>query len=282
VSEWGHDFRPAYRAIGEARAVLGEVATLAVTATATERVAADVIASLRLRSPFVWRGTFLRPNLLLAARAKDRLSPARATVLAAVRAHAGASGVVYCLSRRDAGSLATYVRAHGGTAAPYHAGMPQGAREDVQTAFREGALRTVVATVAFGMGIDKSDVRYVIHADLPASVESYAQEIGRAGRDGLDADCLLLYSWTDVRRRMAMHGEMSAERRADARRRLFEVYELASGDSCRHRALCAYFTEEVPRCATSCDACGGRAAADMAGERPRTESDPLVEWEDPP
>jgi ATP-dependent DNA helicase RecQ len=230
----------------------------------------------------VWRGTFLRPNLLLAARAKDRLSPARATVLAAVRAHAGASGVVYCLSRRDAGSLATYVRAHGGTAAPYHAGMPQGAREDVQTAFREGALRTVVATVAFGMGIDKSDVRYVIHADLPASVESYAQEIGRAGRDGLDADCLLLYSWTDVRRRMAMHGEMSAERRADARRRLFEVYELASGDSCRHRALCAYFTEEVPRCATSCDACGGRAAADMAGERPRTESDPLVEWEDPP
>jgi ATP-dependent DNA helicase RecQ len=282
VSEWGHDFRPAYRAIGEARAVLGGVAVLAVTATATERVAKDISASLRLVGPLVWRGTFLRPNLLLAARAKDRLSPTRATVLAAVRAHAGASGVVYCLSRRDAGALATYIRAHGGTAAPYHAGMPQGAREEVQAAFREGALRTVVATVAFGMGIDKSDVRYVVHADLPASVESYAQEIGRAGRDGRDADCLLLFSWIDVRRRMAMHTDLTEERRADARRRLFEVYELASGSSCRHRALCAYFAENVPRCASSCDACGGRGAADMVGERALGQTEPLVEWVDPP
>jgi ATP-dependent DNA helicase RecQ len=152
----------------------------------------------------------------------------------------------------------------------------------VQAAFREGALRTVVATVAFGMGIDKSDVRYVVHADLPASVESYAQEIGRAGRDGRDADCLLLFSWIDVRRRMAMHTDLTEERRADARRRLFEVYELASGSSCRHRALCAYFAENVPRCASSCDACGGRGAADMVGERALGQTEPLVEWVDPP
>jgi ATP-dependent DNA helicase RecQ len=281
VSEWGHDFRPTYREIGEARAALGGVALLAVTATATPRVAADVAASLRLRDPFVFRGAFMRANLLLAAREKDRLTPARATVLAAVRAHAGETGVVYCLSRRDAGALATYIRAHGGTAAPYHAGMPQAAREEVQAAFRDGSLATVVATVAFGMGIDKSDVRYVVHADLPASVEGYAQEIGRAGRDGRDADCLLLYSWADVRRRMDMQSALSADRRHDARRRLFDIYALASGSVCRHRALCAHFGEEVSRCSSSCDVCGGRGAADMTGGRLPAARGPLLEWEDP-
>jgi len=278
ISEWGHDFRPAYRAIGHARALLGDVPVLAVTATATSRVAADIVRSLGLRDPYVWRGSFLRLNLCLASRGKDRLTDARRAVLRAVETHAGASGIVYCLSRRDAGALATYLRAHGRTAAPYHAGMDPGVREQVQAAFSTGEVATVVATVAFGMGIDKADVRYVVHADLPGSIEAYSQEIGRAGRDGKPSDCLLLFSWSDVRRRLAMMAELPQERRSVVRERLLDVYRFARGQTCRHRSLCAHFGEEVDPCRGACDVCGGRSAAEMlsGGEA----SSRLVEWAD--
>lgn len=280
ISEWGHDFRPAYRAIGRTRGLLGDVPVLAVTATATSRVADDIVGSLGLRAPYVWRGSFFRPNLCLAARSKDRLMDARRAVRQAVEAHEGASGIVYCLSRRDAGALATYLRAHGRTAAPYHAGMEPRAREQVQAAFSTGDVATVVATVAFGMGIDKADVRYVVHADLPGSIEAYAQEIGRAGRDGRASDCLLLFSWSDMRRRLAMTSGLSPERRADVRERLLDVYRFARGQVCRHRALCAHFGEEVSRCGEACDACGGRSSAEMlAGVGPRSR---LIEWTDAP
>jgi len=263
ISEWGHDFRPAYRCLGEARSALGSVPVVAVTATATPKVADDIAASLGLRDPFVWRGTFLRSNLRLASRAKERAFDTRATILRAVRVNAGASGIVYCLSRRDAGALTTYLRAHGETAAPYHAGMPSAAREEVQAAFTSGEVRTVVATVAFGMGIDKADVRYVVHADLPSSLEAYAQEVGRAGRDGGASDCLLLYSWADVRRRLAMTRSLPESRRLDVRDRLLEMYRYARSAGCRHQRLCAHFGEECPRCRGSCDECGGRSAGDM-------------------
>ncbi len=265
ISQWGHEFRPAYRRIGEARVRLGDVPVLAVTATATPRVADDIRDSLGLRDPYLWRGGFFRPNLLLATRAKDRLTDARRTVMAAVRAHEGDSGIVYCLSRRDAGALATYLRAHGSTAAPYHAGMDPVARQEVQAAFAEGAVRTVVATIAFGMGIDKADVRYVVHSDLPGSIEAYAQEIGRGGRDGAASDCLLLYSWADVRRRWRMAQGSSPQVREDARMRLHEMYRLAAGADCRHMVLCGHFGEDTAACRTSCDACGGRSALTMTG-----------------
>lgn len=263
ISEWGHDFRPAYREIGRARGLLGNVPVIAVTATATSRVASDIVRSLGLRDPYVWRGSFFRPNLCLAAREKDRLTDTRRTVLRMVDAHGDASGIVYCLSRRDAGALATYLRAHGRTAAPYHAGMESGTREQVQAAFSSGEVATVVATVAFGMGIDKADVRYVAHADLPGSIEAYAQEIGRAGRDGKTSDCLLLFSWSDVRRRIAMMSGLTRERRTDVRERLLDVYRFARGEVCRHRSLCAHFGEEICRCSGACDACGGPSAAEM-------------------
>jgi ATP-dependent DNA helicase RecQ len=267
ISEWGHDFRPAYRALAEARARLGAPPVLAVTATATPRVAQDIMSSLALRDPYVWRGSFFRPNLLIASRAKDRVTDARRSVLAAVTAHGDSAGIVYCLSRRDAGALATYLRAHGRTAAPYHAGMDPRVREEVQTGFSAGAVRTVVATIAFGMGIDKADVRYVVHADLPGSIEAYAQEIGRAGRDGATSDCLLLFSWSDVRRRLAMTAALTPERRADVRERLLTMYRFAGATSCRHRLLCGHFDEEIARCRDSCDACGGPGAAEMLGQR---------------
>ncbi|MDO8915738.1 MAG: RecQ family ATP-dependent DNA helicase [Coriobacteriia bacterium] len=280
ISEWGHDFRPAYREIGRARELLGDVPILAVTATATARVAADIVRSLALKDPYVWRGSFFRPNLCLAARAKDRLTDARRTVLQAVDAHDGASGIVYCLSRRDAGALATYLRAHGRTAAPYHAGMDPGVREQVQAAFSSGEVATVVATVAFGMGIDKADVRYVVHADLPGSVEAYAQEIGRAGRDGRSSDCLLLYSWSDVRRRLAMTSGLAGERRVDVRGRLLDLYRFARGETCRHRCLCAHFGEDSGPCRGACDACGGRSAEQMLASQELPLR--LIEWDDRP
>ena len=265
ISEWGHDFRPAYRRIAEARGRLGRVTTLAVTATATPAVAADISRCLGLQDPLVWRGDFLRPNLRLAARSKDRLTDVRSEVLAAVDAHAGQSAIVYCLSRRQAGALATFLRAASVPAAPYHAGMDGAARSEVQDAFASGEVDVVVATVAFGMGIDKADVRLVVHADLPGSIEAYAQEIGRAGRDSARSDCLLLYSWPDVQRRIALARALSPERRRAARRRAGEMYRFAALGGCRHVRLCAHFAQDVEACRVACDSCGGPAAAAMMG-----------------
>ncbi len=261
ISQWGHEFRPAYRAIAAARVVLGDIPTLAVTATATTCVAADITASLGLRDPFVWRGTFMRSNLVLAAHAKDRLTDVRRVILGILRAQEEGSAIVYCLSRRDAAALATFLLSHGEAAAPYHAGMETTAREEVQAAFADGSVRTVVATVAFGMGIDNGAVRLVLHADLPGSVEAYAQEVGRAGRDGRRADCLLLYSWDDVRRRHRLVAGSSDAVRSEARVRVHEMYRFAAGNDCRHRVLCGHFGEEVRDCGTSCDVCAPHSKA---------------------
>lgn len=257
ISEWGHDFRPAYRRLLDARARLG-VPVLAVTATATTCVADDIVTSLGMRDPFVWRGSFQRPNLRLHARAKDPLRDPRQVVLEVVRAHEGDCGAVYCLSRRGAGAMATWLRRAGVNAGVYHAGMPAHERAEVQEAFLGGELDVVVATVAFGMGIDKSDVRYVVHADLPSSLEAYAQEIGRAGRDGRSADCVLLYSWSDVRRRDALAADLPAARRAVMRCRSREVYRFARSGACRQRMLCAHFGERIDDCGDGCDSCGVR------------------------
>jgi ATP-dependent DNA helicase RecQ len=266
ISEWGHDFRPAYRALSAARERLG-VHVLAVTATATSRVADDITTSLGMRDPLVWRGTFFRPNLRLCALRKDRLADARDDVVGVVRAHEGSSGIVYCLSRRGAGALATHLRRRGIAAGVYHAGMPDDQRAEVQSAFASGAIGIVVATIAFGMGIDKADVRFVVHADMPGSIEAYAQEIGRAGRDGAPSDCVLLYSWADVKRRDALCAALPPKRRAAAKSRVREVYRFAASVACRHRSLCAHFGERLAPCGSSCDSCGAVSATALARGR---------------
>ncbi len=185
ISQWGHDFRPEYAALGTVQAALGGVQTVAFTATADAATRTDILAKLFPRAPAVFVHGFDRPNLRLAMRAK---ATGRKQVAEFVAAHQGQSGIVYCASRRKTEDLADFLRQTGVKALPYHAGMESAARSRNQDVFLQEDGVVIVATVAFGMGIDKPDVRFVLHADMPANIESYYQEIGRAGRDGLPAD----------------------------------------------------------------------------------------------
>jgi len=261
ISQWGYDFRPDYLLLADARArVAPDAPVLAVTATATRRVENDIACALRLRDPFVFRGSFFRPNLKLAAFRKDGVRDARLVVAALLEAHAGQAAIVYCVSRSGAASLASWLTRRGVPSQAYHAGLDPARRAEVQDAFLAGACRVVVATVAFGMGVDKPDVRLVVHADLPGSLEAYAQEVGRAGRDGGDSDCVLLYSWADVRRRDGLARDLPPERRAVVRASLREMYRFAATGCCRHRILCAHFDERTPVPCAACDACGAISA----------------------
>ena len=261
ISQWGSDFRPDYRALADARALLAPVTPmLAVTATATSRVERDIVDSLGLRDPFVFRGSFFRSNLRLCALRKDRARDGRELVAALLRGCEHGSAIVYRLSRAGATSLAGWLRRRGIPAAAYHAGLDPEHRVHVQEEFLSGRCRVVVATVAFGMGVDKSDVRLVVHAELPDSLESYAQEVGRAGRDGLPSECVLLYSWDDVRRRERLARDADPDRRLHLRAAVREMYRFAAGAGCRQSALCAHFGEEVARPCGACDACGAVSA----------------------
>jgi ATP-dependent DNA helicase RecQ len=260
ISQWGHDFRADYRLLGAARSALPpHVPALAVTATATERVAADIAERLGLRTPHIVRGSFFRPNLLLSARRKDALRDARHDVLCLLRAHEGDATIVYRLSRAGTASLAGWLSRRGVAASAYHAGLEPGQRARIQDAFLGGEIAVIVATVAFGMGVDKPDVRLVVHGDLPGSLEDYAQEIGRAGRDGKPSHCVLLYSWADVRRRTALASALSPERAAVARLAARDMYRFAAGASCRQRVLCGHFGERIRLPCGACDVCAPAA-----------------------
>jgi ATP-dependent DNA helicase RecQ len=261
ISQWGHDFRPAYRNLLGLKARFGGPPVLALTATATPEVANDIIEQLAMERPATFRGSFFRPNLHLSAYKKgEEGRGVRECITRLVRSRPGQSGIIYCLSRRATEQTAEHLRQHGVQALAYHAGMESEARTRVQDAFRRDQADVVVATVAFGMGIDKSNVRYVIHRDMPRSIEGYYQEIGRAGRDGVASDCVLFYSWADVMsydRLFEMNGDLPDELVARHRSRVREMFRLADADTCRHKGLAAYFGETLAACRASCDCCAG-------------------------
>jgi len=253
ISQWGHAFRPDYLALGAAQAALGGVQTVAFTATADAATRADIVGKLFRRDPAVFVHGFDRPNLRLRMAPKTS-GPEQ--IRDFVRAHPGESGIIYCRSRRKTEAIADLLRANGANARPYHAGLEQGMRSRHQDMFLGEGGVVMVATIAFGLGIDKPDVRFVLHADLPANIESYYHEIGRAGRDGLPADTLTLFDMGDVRlhrMQIAQSGTSQAQKKID-RGRLDALVDLCESDTCRRQNLLAYFGEAAQPCG-NCDIC---------------------------
>ena len=253
ISQWGHDFRPEYATLGAVQAELGDVQTVAFTATADAGTRTDILDKLFSRPPAVFVHGFDRPNLRLAMQAK---SGGRKQIADFVSAHPAQSGIVYCASRRKTEELAEALRESGVRALAYHAGMDPAERSRNQDTFLQDDGIVMAATVAFGMGIDKPDVRFVLHADMPANIESYYQEIGRAGRDGLPADTLTLYGMGDIRlRRLQIdESESSNEQKRVDRQRLNALVSLCESPRCRRQTLLAYFGETAEPCG-NCDFC---------------------------
>jgi ATP-dependent DNA helicase RecQ len=263
ISHWGHDFRPAYRNLAGLKARFG-TPVLALTATATREVTRDIAAQLGMSDPLLVRGSFFRRNLRIHAVKKGEGVRTRDALLRLVRARAGQSGIVYALSRKSVEETAELLQDHGVRADAYHAGLDGDRRARVQDAFQAGAIDVVVATVAFGMGIDKPDIRFVIHRDLPRSIEAYYQEIGRAGRDGAASDCVLFYSWADVMSWDRMLDDAEPEVADGQRRQARAMFRLADDDGCRHERLVGHFGEAVAPCDDACDRCTGEDVLEAA------------------
>jgi ATP-dependent DNA helicase RecQ len=270
ISHWGHDFRPAYRRLQGLKQELGDIPVLALTATATRRVALDILRQLGMSKPEGYKGSFFRSNLKVTVQRKGTGRNVRDDVLGVVARHAGDSGIVYCMSRRGVDQTAAWLQREGVRAAAYHGGMPDDERARTQDAFARDEIDVVVATVAFGMGIDKSNVRFVIHKDMPRSIEAWYQEIGRAGRDGEPSDCVLFFSWADVVAYDRFLDEIEDPGlRDDTRRKTVDLFELASRAECRHRALVRYFDETIEPCAHACDFCRGVGIEAIVAPVPR-------------
>ncbi len=253
ISEWGHDFRPEYRQLAAVRRRFSSAVCLAVTATATERVRADIRASLGIPDAAMFISSFDRENLFLSVEPRvDALGQ----TLAFLEAHRDQSGIIYCMTRKAVDAMTEHLVAHGWNALPYHAGLDTATRQANQRRFTYDEVPIIVATIAFGMGINKSNVRFVLHYDLPKDVESYYQQIGRAGRDGLRADCLLLFNAQDVFTINYLIDQGDAAQRPGAMARLQAMLGYAESDQCRRRPLLAYFGEAVEReTCGHCDNC---------------------------
>ncbi|MEO7167036.1 MAG: DNA helicase RecQ [Chthoniobacterales bacterium] len=250
ISEWGHDFRPEYRELARLREILPNVPIMALTATATERVRGDILKQLNLRAPQCYVASFDRPNLTY--KVLPKASPYD-QLLDLLRTRPNDSGIVYCASRKAADSVASKLNADGIAARPYHAGLEAAERARNQEMFLRDDVRVVSATIAFGMGINKPNVRFVVHYDLPKNIESYYQETGRAGRDGLPSDCVLLFSAGDVVKQTHFIDEKSEAEARIAREQLRQMVHYAEARECRRTTLLRYFGEERPN--ESCNGC---------------------------
>jgi ATP-dependent DNA helicase RecQ len=250
ISEWGHDFRPEYRQLPKIRELFPNTPFMALTATATERVRNDIVTLLKLREPGIHVGSFNRENLLYRVIERET---AYNQILKYVRAHPNDSGIIYCQSRKSTESLAADLAADGVSALPYHAGLSNEERNRNQESFLRDETKIMCATIAFGMGINKSNVRFVIHRDLPKNIEGYYQETGRAGRDGLPSECILLFNAGDVVKHTMFIDEKHGDEQVIARQQLNEIVHYAESGECRRSQLLRYFGEIFPH--ENCGAC---------------------------
>ncbi len=279
ISEWGHDFRPDYRNLKALRRRLPDAPVIALTATATQRVREDIVAQLALRDGRVFVSSFNRPNLTYHVRPKRRTYEALLDILEERR---GQAAIIYRFSRKDTENLARRLSDDGINALPYHAGLDGPVRRATQERFVRDEVSVIVATIAFGMGIDKPDVRLIVHYDMPKSVEGYYQETGRAGRDGLPSDCVFYYSQADrIKHEFFIKQLEDPTERENARRKLADVVDLCELRTCRRRFLLRYFGEEWPaeECG-GCDVClesGTDGAAGDAGDAPMFDATEIAQ-----
>ena len=262
ISEWGHDFRPEYRQIAEVRSRFPSAVCIALTATATPRVREDIGRNLRFEASSEFISGFDRENLFLQVIPKT--DPLSQTV-AFLREHPDQSGIIYCFSRRQVDELYEVLEGRGFSVRPYHAGLSDSDRMENQELFIRDDVQIIVATIAFGMGINKPNVRFVIHYDLPKNIDTYYQEIGRAGRDGLRADCLLLFSYGDIRKIKYFINQKEGEERRIAEIHLNALLQFAETDGCSRQPLLGYFGEVYT--AEKCDMCDNC----LAGDRKRVD-----------
>ncbi|MEL6673668.1 MAG: DNA helicase RecQ [Bacteroidota bacterium] len=257
ISEWGHDFRPEYRRIREMMSQLGSVPVIALTATATPKVRQDIVHNLQIDEATIFLTSFNRENLYYEIRPKVSNNHATTEVIKYIKQNPGKSGIVYCLSRRKVEENAEILNVNGIRAVPYHAGLDSATRTKHQDMFLNEDIHVVVATIAFGMGIDKPDVRFVIHYDVPKSIESYYQETGRAGRDGLEGNCLLFYDFHDVVKLEKFMKDKPVSERESGKHLLYEMAAFAESGACRRKLMLHYFGEsyDESNCNKKCDNC---------------------------
>lgn len=262
VSEWGHEFRPDYRKLHFLKEEFPHIPIAAFTATATSRVADDIVDALRLNEPVRLKGSFFRDNLVL--NVKRRVGNGRVELANFLKNYENESGIVYTFTRKETQEVAKFLNSRGFEALAYHAGLKSEIRRETQDKFIKDKVKIIVATIAFGMGIDKSNVRFVVHMDLPKSMESYYQEIGRAGRDGLKSECLLLYSMGDVVKKSELMNSIEDERYKNfAKNKIEELYAYANSRECRHKAVTGYFEESLEACESLCDNCQKEAVDEL-------------------
>jgi ATP-dependent DNA helicase RecQ len=253
ISQWGHDFRPEYSQLGRLRRVFPKIPMIALTATAESHTRQDILDRLHLRHARSYIASFDRPNIRYTV--VDKSKPF-AQLTDFLHSHPGEAGIVYCLSRKRVDDIAEKLVAAGFNAAPYHAGLSTTQRQKVQDDFLKDDVRIMVATVAFGMGIDKSNIRFVVHYDIPKNIESYYQETGRAGRDGLAAEALLLFGYGDIAiARSLIENTHNPERKRIELHKLNAMVAFAEASSCRRRILLGYFDERMEENCGNCDIC---------------------------